>query len=155
MVDLSVIIESLNDLKAHQISEISEALSERTTTNVETQNIIKLILKSGKSMTYIQCKQFLLGNASYRNLHGIDVVLIFFCVPLEKQRSQLNFIIKKIVCIVRAETASDMFFCDGHNFKTHAFSLASASFVCALSALALKIRLKSQRSRFHVAKILL
>lgn len=54
MVDLSTIIESLNDLKAHQISEINETLSERSATNVETQNIIKLIMKSGKSMTYIK-----------------------------------------------------------------------------------------------------
>lgn len=59
MVDLSAIIESLNDLKANQTSEINQALTERATTNVETQNIIKLILKSGKSMTYIQSKQFL------------------------------------------------------------------------------------------------
>lgn len=52
MADLSAIIESLNDLKAHQMSEITEALAERTATNVETQNVIKLVMKSGKSMTF-------------------------------------------------------------------------------------------------------
>lgn len=98
MVDLSTIIESLNDLKAHQTSEINEALTERTTTNVETQNIIKLILKSGKSMTYIQSKQCLFVTASYRNLRGIDVAVIFFvffCVSLENNAHYSMLKLKK------------------------------------------------------------
>lgn len=76
MADLSAIIESLNDLKAHQMSEITEALSERTATNVETQNVIKLVMKSGKSMTFVEV---------------IHIITAILCVLLlRKPRSPAN-----------------------------------------------------------------
>lgn len=48
MIDLDAFIESLQDLKTMRPTEISEILKRRSGTNVEMQNIIKLIIKNGK-----------------------------------------------------------------------------------------------------------
>lgn len=48
MIDLDAFIESMQDLKAMRPTEISEILKRRSGTNVEMQNIVKLIIKNGK-----------------------------------------------------------------------------------------------------------
>lgn len=48
VIDLDAFIESMQDLKTMRPTEISEILKRRSGTNVEMQNVVKLIIKNGK-----------------------------------------------------------------------------------------------------------
>lgn len=54
MIDLDAFIESMQDLKTMRPTEISEILKRRSGTNVEMQNIVKLIIKNGKFVSTIK-----------------------------------------------------------------------------------------------------
>lgn len=54
MIDLDAFIESMQDLKTMRPTEISEILKRRSGTNVEMQNIVKLIIKNGEFISTIK-----------------------------------------------------------------------------------------------------
>lgn len=47
-IDLDAFIESLQELKTMRPTEISDILKRRSGTNIEMQNIVKMIIKNGK-----------------------------------------------------------------------------------------------------------
>lgn len=48
MIDLDAFTESLQELKTMRPTEISDILKRRSGTNIEMQNIVKMIIKNGK-----------------------------------------------------------------------------------------------------------
>ena len=49
-IDLDTFIESLQDLRSMRPTEISEVVKRKSGTNVEMQNVVKMIIKNGKSV---------------------------------------------------------------------------------------------------------
>lgn len=50
MIDLDAFTESLQDLRSMRPTEISEVVKRKSGTNVEMQNVVKMIIKNGKSL---------------------------------------------------------------------------------------------------------
>lgn len=50
---MDAFIESMQDLKMMRPTEISEILKRRSGTNIEMQNIVKMILKNGKTIIIV------------------------------------------------------------------------------------------------------
>lgn len=78
MIDLDAFIESLQDLKTMRPTEINEILKRRSGTNVEMQNIVKMIIKNGESTNAIWNVLIEFYNNNNSNTSWRSAMLPFF-----------------------------------------------------------------------------